>query len=136
MLRVFCSILHALPSAMVKRILIIEDNEPIRLNTLELLELEGYEVLMATDGLQGLETAKRELPSVILCDIMMPVMDGYSVLEQVRKYEPLKSTPFIFFTAYSEKTEIEKGMRLGANDFIVKPFECDLLLDTIRKFME
>lgn len=120
---------------MSKRILIIEDNEAIRLNTSELLELEGYEVLVACNGAEGLEIAKKELPNIILCDIMMPVMDGYSVLQAVRSYEPLKTTPFLFFTAYSEKCEIEKGMRLGADDYIVKPADTEMFISKISKFV-
>ena len=72
---------------------------------------------------------------MILCDIMMPLLDGYSVLEAVRKDDGLKSTPFIFFTAYSETGEIEKGLHLGANDFVVKPFDCDVLVNKIEKFL-
>lgn len=119
----------------LKRILVIEDNEPIRSNTLELLELAGYEVLMACNGEDGLSIAHKELPSLIICDILMPVMDGYSVLEAVRNHEPLKSTPFIFLTAFSEKSEIDKGLLMGANDYIIKPFDVDELMDKVAKLL-
>lgn len=118
---------------MNKRILVIEDNEPIRLNTIELLELEDYEVLFAADGTEGLEIAKRELPDLIICDILMPNGDGYSVLNGIRSDPSLLLTKFIFLTAFSEKSEMEKGLALGANDFIVKPFEPSHLLDVVRK---
>jgi CRP/FNR family transcriptional regulator, cyclic AMP receptor protein len=65
----------------------------------------------------------------------MPIMDGYAVLEAIRNHDQLKSTPFIFLTAYSEKAEIEKGMRLGATDYIVKPFEPEVLYEIIHKFL-
>ena len=118
---------------MNKRILIIEDNELIRLNTVELLELENYDVFVAADGTEGTEIAKRELPDLILCDILMPNGDGYSVLNAIRSEPSLHLTKFIFLTAFSEKTEMDKGFALGANDFIVKPFEPSLLLERIHK---
>lgn len=118
---------------MSNRILIIEDNELIRLNTVELLELENYDVLVAADGTEGAEIAKRELPDLILCDILMPNGDGYSVLHTIRSEPSLHHTKFIFLTAFSEKTEMDKGFALGANDFIVKPFEPSALLNCIQK---
>ena len=118
---------------MNKRVLIIEDNELIRLNTVELLELEDYDVLDAADGTEGAEVAKRALPDLILCDILMPNGDGYMVLEAIRSEPSLHHTKFIFLTAFSEKTERDKGFALGASDFIVKPFEPSVLLDCIRK---
>lgn len=121
--------------AFLKRILVIEDNELIRCNTLELLEVAGYEVCMACNGEEGLAAAKQELPALILCDILMPVMDGYSVLSAVRSYEPLKSTPFIFLTAYSEQKEMDKGLVMGANDYIVKPFDADVLIEKIARLL-
>ena len=117
---------------MQKRILIIEDNELIRLNTVELLELEQYDVLVATNGIDGTEIAKRELPDLILCDILMPNADGYSGLNAIRTEPSLHATKFIFLTAFSEKNEMDKGFALGANDYIVKPFEPTLLLERIR----
>lgn len=120
----------------MKRILLVEDNEAIRENTSELLELENYEVLTAQNGQEGLEVAIRELPDLIICDIMMPEMDGYHLLKALRNQESLVNTPFIFFTASAEKSEIEKGLEMGANDYIVKPFDADDLMQIMAKYLD
>lgn len=117
----------------MKRVLVIEDNEPIRANTLELLELAGYEAFGASDGQEGLEIAKHILPAIILCDVSMPVMNGYSVLEYVKAHEFLQSIPFIFLTAHSEKVEVQQGLQMGACDYIIKPFDGDELIGTVEK---
>ena len=120
---------------MKKFILLIEDNEPIRENTAELLELADYEVLAANGGKNGLEMISERKPDLILCDIAMPQMDGYEFLRAVREDYGLSSTPFIFFTAFSEKSDIQKGLKLGANDFVVKPFEPDELISLIGRYV-
>jgi CheY-like chemotaxis protein len=117
-------------------ILLIEDNDPIRENTAEWLELSDYKVIVASGGKEALEmmtTIKN--PDLILCDIMMPEMDGYEILEIIKKQYQLTSIPFIFFTAYGEKKDIEKGLQIGASDYIVKPFEPDELVQKIRKHL-
>lgn len=112
----------------MKTILIIEDNPEIRENLSEILELDGYKVLSAADGLEGASMAKKELPNLILCDIMMPNLDGYGVLHTLSRNPDTMRIPFIFLTAKAEKIDIRKGMSLGADDYIVKPFdETDLL---------
>lgn len=99
------------PSLSMKhKILLVEDNEPIRDNTTELLELYDYSVTAACNGKEGLEVALQQPPDLILCDIQMPVMDGYHLFELIRKYPALKNSRFIFFTASSEKKEVEAGM--------------------------
>lgn len=115
------------------KILIVEDNEPIRDNTSELLELSDYAVFTANNGEEGLKIALQQHPDIILCDIQMPVMDGYHLLENIRKQPTLNSSKFIFFTASSEKKEIENGLKMGADDYIVKPFAGDDLLKRLKQ---
>lgn len=116
----------------MKRILIIEDNQDIRENIAELLDLSGYVTLEATNGKEGLQKAIHELPDLIICDIMMPVMDGYGVLSGLNNHPKASLIPFIFLTAKAEKEDFRKGMGLGADDYITKPFEEKDLLDAIE----
>ena len=121
-----------------QKILIIEDNSDIRENAVELLTLSGYEVIEAGDGREGAKLALQELPDLILCDIMMPVIDGYGVLHILSKHRETYNIPFIFLTAKAEKSDMRKGMTLGADDYITKPFdETDLLTaieNRLKKF--
>ncbi len=111
-----------------KKVLIIEDNEEMRDNIVELLELSNYEVFDEGDGKAGVKTAIKELPDLIICDIMMPGMDGYEVLYLLSKNVDTAGIPFIFLTAKAEKADFRKGMSLGADDYLTKPFdEMDLL---------
>jgi CRP/FNR family transcriptional regulator, cyclic AMP receptor protein len=115
----------------MKKILLIEDNEDVRSNTAEILELSSYEVITAADGKEGLEKAISGKPDLIICDIMMPVLDGYAVLHAVQKNESIQNTPFIFLTAKTERSDIRKGMELGADDYITKPFSGTDLLNAV-----
>ena len=117
------------------KILVIEDNREIRENIAELLELEGYQVMEAENGKTGLQLAREILPDLILCDIMMPVMNGYEVLEQLQKQNNTTSIPFIFLTANVEKKEIMAGLAQGAKGYISKPFETDKLLQEIKRWV-
>jgi CheY-like chemotaxis protein len=119
----------------MKRILLVEDNLAIRENTSELLELADYTVLSACNGQEGLEMALREKPDLIICDIMMPEIDGYHLLELLRKELYFVNTPFLFFTASAEKSEIRKGLDAGANSYIIKPFDADELLELVVKYL-
>ncbi len=116
----------------MKSILIIEDNNDIRENIAEILELAGYETHTAENGKIGVETAERVVPDLILCDVMMPVLDGYGVLSIVNKKPVLADIPFIFLTAKSGKEDFRYGMNLGADDYITKPFETNELLSVIE----
>lgn len=116
----------------MKKVLIIEDNIDIRENLEEILELAGYDVLSAENGKIGVEIAERELPNLILCDVMMPVLDGFGVLKILHKKTQTSDIPFIFLTAKSEKDDFRYGMNLGADDYITKPFETNELLETIE----
>ncbi len=116
----------------MKRILLIEDDKALRENTEELLELSGYNVTTAPNGKIGIETAIENLPDIIICDIMMPVVDGYGVLESLSNNEKTKQIPFIFLSAKTEHKEIRKGMDLGADDYLTKPFEEEELMSAIE----
>ena len=116
----------------MKKILLIEDNPEIRENTAEILELAQYKVFTAENGKAGVEIAQTELPDLIICDIMMPVLDGYGVMHVLHKKPDTRSIPFIFLTAKTEKADIRKGMELGADDYITKPFEETELLTAIE----
>jgi CRP-like cAMP-binding protein/CheY-like chemotaxis protein len=116
----------------MKTILLIEDNIDIRENTAEILELANYKVLTAENGKQGVELAKKNHPDLIICDIMMPELDGYGVLHVLSKNEETAAIPFIFLTAKTEKTDIRKGMNLGADDYLTKPFDDLELLDAVE----
>jgi CRP/FNR family cyclic AMP-dependent transcriptional regulator len=115
----------------MRRVLLIEDNDEIRENTAEILELANYKVDTAGNGKQGVEMALENIPDLIICDIMMPVLDGYGVLHLLRKNESLKNIPFIFLTAKSERGDFRKGMEMGADDYITKPFSDIELLTAI-----
>jgi DNA-binding response OmpR family regulator len=106
----------------MKKILIIEDNLEVRENTAEIVELSNYEVITAENGKIGVELALKEKPDLIICDIMMPVLDGYGVFHLLSKHKDTALIPFIFLTAKSERTDFRKGMEMGADDYITKPF--------------
>jgi len=116
----------------MKKILLIEDNKEIRENTAEILELANYRVFTAENGKIGVEVALKENPDLIICDIMMPVLDGYGVLHLINKNPQIQHTPFIFLSAKTEKGDIRKGMSLGADDYITKPFDGTELLDAVE----
>jgi DNA-binding response OmpR family regulator len=116
----------------MKKILLIEDNNEVRENTAEILELAGYNVLTAPNGKAGVEHAQKEKPDLIICDIMMPELDGYGVLHILNKKTETAGIPFIFLTAKTEKTDIRKGMNLGADDYLTKPFDDTDLLNAIE----
>ncbi|MEO5906557.1 MAG: response regulator [Saprospiraceae bacterium] len=116
----------------MKKILLIEDNEDIRNNTAEILELANYHVEVAENGKRGVEKAIEFLPDLIICDIMMPELDGYGVLHAIHRNESVKNTPFIFLTAKSERGDFRKGMEQGADDYITKPFDGTELLNAVN----
>ena len=116
----------------MKKILLIEDNLEVRENTEEILSLANYKVLTAPNGKLGVELAQHEKPDLIICDIMMPELDGYGVLHILSKKEETARIPFIFLTAKSEKSDVRKGMSLGADDYLTKPFDDTDLLNAIE----
>lgn len=117
---------------MAKTILVIDDNRDLRENTSEILELAGYKTLTAENGKIGVDLAVKEKPSLIVCDIMMPELDGYGVLHLLRKNADTQNIPFIFLTAKTERSDFRKGMEMGADDYVTKPFEDIELLNAIE----
>ncbi|HRU59944.1 MAG TPA: response regulator [Bacteroidia bacterium] len=116
----------------MKKILLIEDNADMRENTAEILELANYKVISAPNGRVGVEKASKENPDLIICDIMMPELDGYGVLYLLSKNPSTASIPFIFLTAKAEKADLRKGMSMGADDYLTKPFEEMELLNAVE----
>lgn len=115
----------------MKKILVIEDEELVRENILELLDAEGLAGIGATNGYKGIDLAKVEKPDLIICDVMMPGLDGYSVLKALRQESNFATTPFIFLTAKAAKADFRQGMELGADDYLTKPFTRAELLGAI-----
>ena len=118
------------------KILLVEDNKEIRENTGEILELANYTIVTAVNGKEGYEIALKENPDLIVCDIMMPVLDGYGLLHLINKNENLKTIPFIFLTAKTERVDFRKGMEMGADDYITKPFTDIELLNAIESRLQ
>ena len=116
----------------MQTILLIEDNIDIRENTAEILDLAGYKVLTAENGKLGVELALQQKPDLVICDIMMPVLDGFGVLHMLQRNEDMQDVPFIFLTAKTERTDFRKGMEMGADDYITKPFSGTELLHAIE----
>jgi len=115
----------------MKRILVIEDQPVMRRNIQTILEMEGFEVVAADNGKKGLEAAGKNPPDLILCDVMMPEMDGYGVLSALRQDQRTATIPFIFLTAKGEKTDLRTGMNLGADDYLAKPVSSEELIAAI-----
>jgi CRP-like cAMP-binding protein/DNA-binding NarL/FixJ family response regulator len=116
----------------MKKVLVIEDNKEILENTAEILELSNYRVFTAENGKIGIEKALVNKPDLIICDIMMPELDGYGVLHMVQNHPELQNTPFIFLTAKTDPADMRKGMSMGADDYIPKPFDPTDLLNSVE----
>lgn len=117
---------------MKKKILITEDQAPMRRNIALMLQLEGYSVVSAENGRIGLEMARQEKPDLILCDVMMPELDGYGVVQALREDADFSATPFIFLTARSDRSDVRIGMNFGADDYLTKPVVRDDLLAAVQ----
>lgn len=117
---------------MNKKILIIEDTDSLRTSIAEVLQLEGFEVIQTADGFEGVNLAIEHLPDLILCDILMPGISGYEVLEQIKQHPPLATVPLVFITALSDRSNVRKGMDMGADDYLVKPFTIEELLSAVN----
>jgi len=120
----------------VKKILLIEDHGQMRENLVIMLEMEGFEVLCAEHGVRGGELARSSNPDLILCDVMMPQLDGYGVLQALRRDPATAALPFIFLTAKGEKVDQRAGMDSGADDYLVKPVAKEELLSAIAARLE
>jgi DNA-binding NarL/FixJ family response regulator len=115
----------------MKKVLVIEDQPQMRRNIATILEMEGFEVAVAENGREGLEKAFASLPDLILCDVMMPEMDGYAVLKALREKASTRVVPFVFLTAKGDKADLRSGMNLGADDYLTKPVSREDLLGAI-----
>lgn len=115
----------------MKKILVIEDDVSVGTNILEILQSGGFEVIIAEHGESGVELAKQHLPDLIICDIMMPGLDGYGVLTALREEPTTAMIPFVFLTAKTTRDDLRQGMNLGADDYITKPFRRTELLDAV-----
>ena len=120
----------------MEKILVIEDEDSVRETLLELLEAEEFEAVGAENGCIGLQIAQNQLPDLILCDIMMPELDGYGVLRAVRQNPATAAIPFIFLSAKADKTDLSQGIGLGANDYLTKPCPISVLLSAIAAQLE
>ena len=116
----------------MQKILLIEDNLEMRENTAEILELANYKVFSAQNGKEGVKFAQEHNPDLIICDIMMPELDGYGVLHMLSMNPQTSSIPFIFLTAKAEKTDYRKGMNMGADDYLKKPLDDMELLQAVE----
>ena len=114
-----------------RRVLVIEDDANIRNNIMLMLKVEHYTVSGAENGRVGLEMARSAPPDLILCDIMMPELDGFEVLEALRAEPHLADVPFVFLTALDDRSSMRRGMNLGADDYLAKPFTRDELLEAV-----
>lgn len=116
----------------MRTILVIEDVAAIREELIEILRLEGFRVVAGSDGLEGVAVAKRERPDLILCDVMMPNLDGFETLRAIRADPTLAATPFVFMSARKEDADLQQGIDLEADGYLTKPCEIGLLLATIN----
>ena len=120
----------------MKKILVIEDNQEVREVLEEVLELSGYDVNTAEDGAVGAKKALENIPDLIICDVMMPKLDGFGVLNILSKKPETADVPFIFLTAKAEKDDFRRGMNLGADDYIQKPFKPNELVSRIKRLIK
>jgi CRP/FNR family transcriptional regulator, cyclic AMP receptor protein len=120
----------------MKTVLIIEDNPEIRENTSEILALANFRVITANNGKEGIAVARIDRPEIILCDIMMPEMDGYSVIKQIKNDPVTAVIPFIYVTARAEKREMKMALDMGADGYVTKPFDAKQLIDAIDKVIK
>jgi CheY-like chemotaxis protein len=113
-------------------ILVIEDERLFRQSIHEILRLEGFDVLEAEDGQQGLALAREHLPDLILCDIWMPKLDGYGVLEELRKHPDTAAIPFVYMTARASESDVALAKHLGLEHYLIKPFDIPHFLNVVR----
>ncbi len=118
------------------KILVVEDDNTVRANLLEILDAEGFSVMGAENGRIGIQLAHNYLPDLVLCDIMMPDLDGYQVLAELRHHPATAAIPFVFLTARGARSDQRQGMELGADDYLVKPFTIQEVLGAIRSRLE
>ena len=120
----------------MNKILVIEDQPQMRKNLAIILEMENFQVIAAENGRRGVELARSEKPDLVICDVMMPELDGYGVLQALRSDGALATTPFVFLTAKGDKIELRKGMNLGADDYLTKPVQREELLAAVQSRLD
>ena len=118
------------------RVLVIEDEAPLRANLVRILSAEGHEVRAAADGDEGLRSAQHSAPDLVICDILMPRVDGYAVLAALRSHPATAGVPFVFLTASADKEDLARGLASGANDYVTKPFRIADLLAAVERLLE
>jgi DNA-binding response OmpR family regulator len=117
------------------RILLIEDDDLVRESISDLLMLADYDVTTAVNGKEGLEIIQTQVPELIICDVMMPVMDGFQLLEKLKELDIIDSTYFMFLSAKSRESDLEKGKEMGAHDYLIKPFRNEDLLNKVKSIL-
>ena len=120
----------------MEKILVVEDNNSMRIEICDILKMENFEVFDTADGLLALEIAKQKLPNLIISDIMMPILDGYQLHEELIKEPLTQDIPFIFISALADKEYIRKGMNMGADDYLTKPVSAENLVETVKRIIE
>src|SRR6185312_5037344 len=116
----------------MKKILVIDDDPAVQSLTVKALQTRGFETLTAADGLAGLEMARKHLPDMIICDIQMPNLEGYGTLTALQQDTLTATIPFIFLTGLTDRTQVRQGMRLGADDYLTKPFTAGELISAVN----
>jgi CheY-like chemotaxis protein len=114
-------------------LLVIEDEAPLRANLVRILSAEGYRVIAAADGDEGIRRVREARPDLVICDILMPLVDGFGVLASLRSRPETAAIPFIFLTASADKENLARGLRSGANDYVTKPFKIADLLAAVKR---
>jgi DNA-binding response OmpR family regulator len=119
----------------METILVIEDNPGILENLVEFFEMEGYKVLVSNNGKEGIQLGREYIPDLIICDVLMQQVDGFQVLQSLLKIPETQSIPFIFSTSMSEKIDMTESLKLGADNYIIKPFELEELLKMVKSLL-
>ena len=114
-------------------LLVIEDEAPLRANIVRILSAEGYRVIAAADGDEGIRRVREDRPDLVICDILMPLVDGFGVLDSLRSQPETAAIPFIFLTASADKEDLARGLRSGANEYVTKPFKIADLLAAVKR---
>jgi len=119
----------------MQTVLVIEDEAPLRANLVRILSAESYRVVAAADGEEGIQRVTEERPDLVICDILMPRVDGFGVLAALRSRPETATIPFIFLTASADKDDLARGLKSGANEYVTKPFKIAGLLAAVRRLL-
>ena len=119
----------------MQTVLVIEDEAPLRANIVRILSAEGFRVVAAADGEEGIQRVTEERPDMVICDILMPRVDGFGVLAALRSRPETAAIPFIFLTASADKDDLARGLKSGANEYVTKPFKIAGLMAAVRRLL-